>query len=88
MRMILYKIVNRELVEPKAIEVPNGTVDFDSWLHSQDYGKEYTLRRGIVQEMTDAERKAFQREHDRLKAVGKIPSAATAMIAKLSEKYR
>lgn len=46
---------------------------------------QYTLRRGVIIETTPAERQALQREHDRLKAAGKIPSGATAIIAKLAE---
>ena len=86
MEMVLYQIVNRELTNPRRVVVPTGTVDFDSWLKSQGYGKNYTLRRGIVQEMTKAERDALQREHDRLKATGKLPSAASAIASKLTRR--
>jgi hypothetical protein len=53
--MILYKVENRQLTAPRSIDVPDETRDFDAWLYRRGYGREYTLRRGIVRETTRAE---------------------------------
>lgn len=76
MKMELYRVVNRELKHVKSVTVPEGTVDFDSWLFNNGYSREHTLRRGIVTEPNAAELRALHRAHDRLKAMGKLPSAA------------
>lgn len=86
MRVVLYQVVNRELVNPKWIDIPDDCRHFDSWLHDNGLGGgSYTIRRGIVQETTPAEAKALRREHDRLKAAGLLPSALEKIIAKVAK---
>lgn len=71
----LYQVVSRELsfVQMLDMDMPS---DPDAWLACNGYGRDYTLRRGRIIEETPAERAALQRAHDRLKAEGKLPSAA------------
>ena len=79
----LYRIVNRELqfVETLQIDMPS---DPDAWLATNGYGRDYTLRRGKVIEMTRAERAAIHREHDHLKRAGALPSAYDLIAGKLA----
>lgn len=84
MEMALYQVIARELSFKGWVTVPDGTTDFDAWLHENGYGRDITLRRGIVREVTPAERRALHAEHDRLKAAGLLPSAAQAITGKLA----
>lgn len=87
MKMVLYRIENRELTDPKWIDVPDGTVDLDAWLFDNGKGGgKYTLRRGIVQTETLTEIASLHRAHDRLKAEGKLPSVAGRVVGKLAER--
>ena len=87
--MQLYRVVNRELVHVRqldAAEIASLGNDWDSWLSGRGYGRDYTLRRGIVREMTARERAALHREVAALKAQGKLPSAGDAILHKLARR--
>ncbi len=83
MKMALYKVVDRELVFVKWVEVPEAVHD-DTWLFENGYSRDHTLRRGKVIEVTPAESRALRREHDRLKASGLLPSALDRIVGKLT----
>ncbi len=85
MKLELYKVVNRELQHVKSVQVPDDLRDFDKWLVLNGYGRDYTLRRGIVQDISKAEALTLQREHDRLKRAGKLPSVLGRMIEEISQ---
>lgn len=81
MLMQLYKVVNRELVHVKAIEVPDNIKHCDSWLYHEGYSRDYTLRRGMVKPLlSDKQRKALDGYVKSLKMQGKLPSMLDRMI--------
>lgn len=85
--MMLYRVVNRALEPVRELTGPETASlgpDSDSWLRARGYGHEFTLRRGIVREVSNGERRAMSIECARLKRQGKVPSAATAILAKLA----
>jgi hypothetical protein len=87
--MILYQIVNRELVFVRQLrpdELASLGSDKDAWLKAHGYGSEFTLRRGIVREVTASESRKLAHDAASLKRRGLCPSAATAIIAKLGER--
>lgn len=71
MNMRLYQVVNRNLVDRGNITVPDDLRDHDLWLFQNGYGRDYTLRRGIVDDSFDP---AIHIEAERLKRIGKLPS--------------
>ncbi len=88
--MELYRIVNRELqhVRPlSAQELATLGPDWDSWLAANGMGGgEFTLRRGIVREVTAQERRALEQWERRAKASGLLPSAFDTIAGKLASR--
>lgn len=84
MKLALYRIVKRQPVFVQWVPVPDDLRDFDSWLHANGYGPDFTLRRGIIREETPAERRALAAEHDRLKAAGLLPSALETITGRMT----
>lgn len=86
--MELYRIVNRELQHVRALtveELATAGPDWDSWLHANGMGGgEFTLRRGIVRDVTPGERAALERWGRAAKASGLLPSALGAITGKLA----
>lgn len=79
MRMALYQVVNRALVLSTWLDIPDSTRDFDAWLHANGYGPDFTLRRGIIQDVTLSERRELNAAHGRLKAAGLLPRIALTL---------
>ena len=85
--MMLYSIANRQLVLVRPLrpdELASLGADQDAWLAAQGYGREFTLRTGIIRETTARESRQWSRDLARLKARGLAPSAATAILGKLA----
>jgi hypothetical protein len=86
--MELYRIVNRELQHVRALtaqELATLGPDLDSWLAANGMGGgEFTLRRGIVREVTPAERAALAQWERTAKASGLLPSALGLIAGKLA----
>ena len=56
MKMVRYEIVDRQLANPVDVDVPDGTKDFDAWLHREGFGGgRFTLRPGRVIPVTAAD---------------------------------
>lgn len=85
-RVVLYRVVDRELVFDSWIEIPEGVHD-DTWLHDNGYDASYTIRTGIVRPMvTKAEAAIIDRTVSRLKAEGKLPSALDTILANVEQR--
>lgn len=86
--MELYRIVNRELQHVRALsaqELATLGPDLDSWLADNGMGGgAFTLRRGIVREVSAAERRALERWERAAKASGLLPSAFDHIAGKLA----
>lgn len=81
--MMLYRITNRQLVPVRqlaASERASLGADWDAWLAAHGYGRDFTLRAGVVREATAREIAALGRPS------APVPSAATAILAKLARK--
>lgn len=59
--------------------------DLDSWLHANGHPREATLRRGVVADVTPAERRAFEQRARALKTSGLLPSALGAIIERIGQ---
>lgn len=82
----LYQIINREISFVRMIDMEMPT-DADSWLATNGFDRSHTLRRGKVIPITAAESRQLQREHDRLKRCGLLPSVAQRVIDKLTANH-
>jgi hypothetical protein len=86
--MELYRIVNRELQRVRALsaqELATLGPDWDSWLAANGMGGgQFTLRPGVVREVTAAERRALEQWERRAKAAGLLPSALGLIAGKLA----
>lgn len=83
--MILYKIINRQLVLQRrltAAELATLSTDWDSWLKARGFGRDFTLRAGVVREPSRGEIMALGRPSVR------VPSAASLILAKLEQSKR
>jgi hypothetical protein len=85
--MMLYRIAARQLVPVRQLssaELASLGADHDAWLAAHGYGPEFTLRAGIVQQVTARESRRMAQELAGLKRRGLCPSAATAILGKLA----
>jgi hypothetical protein len=79
MRMALYEVIECKPVFRAWLDVPEN-VHGDSWLRDNGYSRAHTLRLGKIIEVTEKERRALHRVHDRLKFEGKLPSIAWKLL--------
>jgi hypothetical protein len=73
--MILYQIVNRELVLVRALsaaEVASVGPDWDDWLKANGFGRDYSLRKGVVD------------DRPYRGPVPNVPSAASAILERIA----
>lgn len=83
-KVALYRVVDRELEFQKMISIPSAA-NYDEWLAHNGYDGTFTIRRGIVRGVTAQERAELSRQHDLLKAQGKLPSAVATILSTMGD---